>query len=114
MEKILEKIEKLKALSEPQMKKKLNRSADLSISKDSNRHRMTQEDEDEELMAQSKEFEDEQEIITHFSSSPWYIKNGAMKDYQVRGLNWMISLYMSGLNGILADEMGLGKTLQTI
>lgn len=37
-----------------------------------------------------------------------------MRDYQIRGLNWMISLYQSGLNGILADEMGLGKTLQTI
>jgi SWI/SNF-related matrix-associated actin-dependent regulator of chromatin subfamily A member 5 len=37
-----------------------------------------------------------------------------MRDYQVRGLNWMISLYQSGINGILADEMGLGKTLQTI
>jgi SNF2 family DNA or RNA helicase len=37
-----------------------------------------------------------------------------MRDYQIRGLNWLISLYQSGLNGILADEMGLGKTLQTI
>lgn len=37
-----------------------------------------------------------------------------MRDYQVRGLNWMITLYENGINGILADEMGLGKTLQTI
>jgi SNF2 family DNA or RNA helicase len=37
-----------------------------------------------------------------------------MRDYQIRGLNWMISLFQSGINGILADEMGLGKTLQTI
>ncbi len=42
------------------------------------------------------------------------IKNGEMRDYQVRGLNWMISLYQSNINGILADEMGLGKTIQTI
>ena len=72
------------------------------------------------------------------------IKSGEMRDYQVRGLNWMISLYENGINGILADEMvrynntkrfnnitrfcftfmlllfvvvfvqGLGKTLQTI
>ncbi len=33
------------------------------------------------------------------------IKNGKMRDYQVRGLNWMISLYENGINGILADEM---------
>uniref|UniRef100_A0A8C1L2Y3 SWI/SNF related, matrix associated, actin dependent regulator of chromatin, subfamily a, member 1 n=1 Tax=Cyprinus carpio TaxID=7962 RepID=A0A8C1L2Y3_CYPCA len=43
-----------------------------------------------------------------------YVKNGALRDYQIRGLNWMISLYENGINGILADEMGLGKTLQTI
>jgi len=33
------------------------------------------------------------------------IKGGEMRDYQVRGLNWMISLYENGINGILADEM---------
>lgn len=37
-----------------------------------------------------------------------------MLDYQITGLNWMISLYENNLSGILADEMGLGKTLQTI
>uniref|UniRef100_A0A8C8MEN9 SWI/SNF related, matrix associated, actin dependent regulator of chromatin, subfamily a, member 5 n=1 Tax=Oncorhynchus tshawytscha TaxID=74940 RepID=A0A8C8MEN9_ONCTS len=42
------------------------------------------------------------------------VKGGTMRDYQVRGLNWLISLYENGINGILADEMGLGKTLQTI
>lgn len=34
--------------------------------------------------------------------------------YQVKGLEWMVSLYNNNLNGILADEMGLGKTIQTI
>jgi len=33
------------------------------------------------------------------------VKGGEMRDYQVRGLNWMISLYENGINGILADEM---------
>jgi hypothetical protein len=33
------------------------------------------------------------------------IKSGEMRDYQIRGLNWMISLYEHGINGILADEM---------
>lgn len=28
-----------------------------------------------------------------------------MRDYQVRGLNWMVDLYSNGINGILADEM---------
>lgn len=52
--------------------------------------------------------------LFRFEESPSYIKGGEMRDYQVRGLNWMISLYENGINGILADEMGLGKTLQTI
>lgn len=60
--------------------------------------------------------EDESTIQTtnfRFDESPPYI-NGEMRDYQVRGLNWMISLYDNHINGILADEMGLGKTIQTI
>lgn len=39
---------------------------------------------------------------------------GRLKEYQIKGLQWMISLYNNNLNGILADEMGLGKTIQTI
>lgn len=33
------------------------------------------------------------------------VKGGPLRDYQVRGLNWLISLYENGVNGILADEM---------
>lgn len=33
---------------------------------------------------------------------------------QMKGLEWLVSLYNNHLNGILADEMGLGKTIQTI
>uniref|UniRef100_A0A4W3GPF3 SWI/SNF related BAF chromatin remodeling complex subunit ATPase 4a n=1 Tax=Callorhinchus milii TaxID=7868 RepID=A0A4W3GPF3_CALMI len=40
--------------------------------------------------------------------------NGLLKQYQVKGLEWLVSLYNNNLNGILADEMGLGKTIQTI
>ncbi|ODN00177.1 ATP-dependent helicase brm [Orchesella cincta] len=40
--------------------------------------------------------------------------NGKLKEYQIRGLEWLVSLYNNNLNGILADEMGLGKTIQTI
>ncbi|KAK4337107.1 hypothetical protein RND71_043425 [Anisodus tanguticus] len=39
---------------------------------------------------------------------------GKLKEYQVKGLEWLVSLYNNNLNGILADEMGLGKTIQTI
>ncbi|MCL4129851.1 UNVERIFIED_CONTAM: hypothetical protein GTU68_043624, partial [Idotea baltica] len=72
---------------------------------------MTEQEEDEELLAESNKGI---KVITRFEESPSYIKGGTMRDYQVRGLNWMIDLYENGINGILADEMGLGKTLQTI
>ncbi|KAI9854843.1 MAG: hypothetical protein M1824_006533, partial [Vezdaea acicularis] len=45
---------------------------------------------------------------------PNILVGGTLKEYQVKGLQWMISLYNNNLNGILADEMGLGKTIQTI
>ena len=32
-----------------------------------------------------------------------------LKEYQIKGLNWLATLYEQGINGILADEMGLGK-----
>ncbi|XP_053474412.1 probable global transcription activator SNF2L1 isoform X2 [Ictalurus furcatus] len=76
-----------------------------------NRHRRTEQEEDEELLSESREATN---ILVRFEESPSYVKNGALRDYQIRGLNWMISLYENGINGILADEMGLGKTLQTI
>jgi DNA helicase INO80 len=37
-----------------------------------------------------------------------------LKEYQLKGLNWLVNLYEQGINGILADEMGLGKTIQSI
>ncbi|KAJ5908207.1 Helicase C-terminal [Penicillium taxi] len=40
--------------------------------------------------------------------------NATLKEYQLKGLNWLVNLYEQGINGILADEMGLGKTIQSI
>lgn len=42
------------------------------------------------------------------------LTGGTLKVYQIKGVQWMISLFQNGLNGILADQMGLGKTVQTI
>jgi len=53
------------------------------------------------------------ETTTVFRESPAFI-NGELRDYQIAGLNWLVSLHENGISGILADEMGLGKTLQTI
>jgi len=45
---------------------------------------------------------------------PSMLMGGDLKEYQLAGLQWLISLYNNNLNGILADEMGLGKTIQSI
>jgi DNA helicase INO80 len=37
-----------------------------------------------------------------------------LKEYQLKGLNWLATLYEQGINGILADEMGLGKVCTSI
>ncbi len=48
------------------------------------------------------------------SMQPAMLVGGQLRQYQIEGLQWMLSLYNNNLNGILADEMGLGKTIQTI
>lgn len=45
---------------------------------------------------------------------PSLLVGGTLKEYQIKGLEWMVSLYNNKLNGLLADEMGLGKTIQAI
>jgi hypothetical protein len=34
------------------------------------------------------------------------ITGGELKDYQLKGVAWLMSLHMNGINGILADQMG--------
>lgn len=53
-------------------------------------------------------------IKEKITKQPSILVGGTLKDYQIKGLQWMVSLYNNRLNGILADEMGLGKTIQTI
>ncbi|TVY27762.1 Chromatin structure-remodeling complex subunit [Lachnellula hyalina] len=53
-------------------------------------------------------------IKEEVNAQPNMLVGGTLKEYQLKGLQWMISLYNNNLNGILADEMGLGKTIQTI
>ncbi|KAK9463217.1 SNF2 family N-terminal domain-containing protein [Lipomyces oligophaga] len=81
-----------------------------SGSNNDHRHNKTEQEEDEELLLEEEEDGSE---ATVFTESPSFI-SGTMRDYQIQGLNWLISLHENGISGILADEMGLGKTLQTI
>jgi SWI/SNF-related matrix-associated actin-dependent regulator of chromatin subfamily A member 5 len=76
----------------------------------SERRRRTEAEEDAELLKDEKHGGSAETV---FRDSPGFIQ-GTMRDYQVAGLNWLISLHENGISGILADEMGLGKTLQTI
>ncbi|TVY94025.1 ISWI chromatin-remodeling complex ATPase, partial [Lachnellula willkommii] len=77
----------------------------------SEKRRRTEAEEDAELLKDEKVGGSAETV---FRESPGFIKGGEMRDYQVSGLNWLISLHENGISGILADEMGLGKTLQTI
>ena len=40
--------------------------------------------------------------------------NGTLRNYQLTGVNYLLSLSEMNFGGILADEMGLGKTTQVI
>lgn len=44
-------------------------------------------------------------ITEHVTAQPNIMVGGKLKEYQVKGLQWMVSLYNNRLNGILADEM---------
>ncbi|KAG5356988.1 SWI/SNF-related matrix-associated actin-dependent regulator of chromatin subfamily A member 5 [Yarrowia sp. C11] len=109
---------KSKGESDPNYKKAMEQAREeLGLNKTAEkptggaRHRKTEKEEDAELMQGEEEAENSVETV--FESSPGYV-HGTLREYQVQGLNWMVSLYEHGLSGILADEMGLGKTLQTI
>ena len=39
------------------------------------------------------------------TKQPSILVGGTLKGYQLKGLQWMVSLYNNKLNGILADEM---------
>ena len=55
-------------------------------------------------------------VLCHYYiiNSKILIQQGTLKTYQLKGMNWLCSLYDQGINGILADEMGLGKTVQSL
>lgn len=77
-----------------------------SLSKRRNKKQQKQEN-SEEASDQENEAQ-----LTRLTCQPSILQGGGkLREYQLDGLNWMISLYETGINGILADEMGLGKTI---
>nr|CAB3448550.1 unnamed protein product [Digitaria exilis] len=53
-------------------------------------------------------------VSERVTKQPSLLRAGTLREYQLVGLQWMLSLYNNKLNGILADEMGLGKTVQVM
>jgi ATP-dependent helicase STH1/SNF2 len=79
---------------------------------------VVEEETSEETFGGHKSFDDPQEdkgkidyyavahrIKERVTKQPALLIGGTLKDYQVKGLQWMVSLYNNRLNGILADEM---------
>ncbi|KAH0427281.1 chromo domain-containing protein 1 [Colletotrichum camelliae] len=52
--------------------------------------------------------------MTKLEAQPDYIKNGELRSFQLRGLNFLCLNWTRANNVILADEMGLGKTVQSV
>jgi len=69
----------------------------------SKRRRLTEKEEDAQLLRTDAA---ELPPTTRLLVQPANIQ-GAMRAYQLEGLNFLISLFERGVNGILADEMGL-------
>ncbi|CAK9439280.1 uncharacterized protein LODBEIA_P34790 [Lodderomyces beijingensis] len=119
---IFRKFIDLNASKDPEFKKRV-REIDSKRSfqelskkkrKSGSRRRKTEKEEDAELLHDEENEDDKENQHTVMTESPSYVHEGKLREYQIEGLNWLISLYENRLSGILADEMGLGKTLQTI
>lgn len=53
-------------------------------------------------------------ISEKVTRQPTLLVGGTLKEYQLKGLQWMVSLYNNRLNGILADEMASVVPLQVV
>lgn len=52
--------------------------------------------------------------MSKLEEQPAYIKNGELREFQLKGLNFLALNWTRANNVILADEMGLGKTVQSV
>lgn len=112
LQKLGSKLKEAKVISrcfESDMNGPLNDSSEFTI-------------EDEDETDQAKHYMESNEkyyMMAHsiketVAEQPASLIGGKLREYQMNGLRWLLSLYNNHLNGILADEMGLGKTVQVI
>lgn len=52
--------------------------------------------------------------MTKIEKQPSYITGGQLREFQMKGLNFLALNWTRANNVVLADEMGLGKTVQTV
>lgn len=52
--------------------------------------------------------------MSKLEQQPSYIKGGQLREFQMKGLNFLALNWTRSNNVILADEMGLGKTVQSV
>lgn len=62
--------------------------------------RKSENEEDEELVAAAMGGAGDS---TRLTKQPSLLVGGTLRDYQLEGLNWLINLYDTGINGILAE-----------
>ncbi|XP_019102916.2 uncharacterized protein LOC104883506 isoform X5 [Beta vulgaris subsp. vulgaris] len=114
LQKLGSKLKEAKAAAR-QFEMEENRIATIDESSD-----IFTETEDESDQAKHyKESNEKYYLIAHsikenIAEQPAGLRGGKLREYQMNGLRWLVSLYNNHLNGILADEMGLGKTVQVI
>ncbi|XP_076907787.1 ATP-dependent helicase BRM-like isoform X2 [Bidens hawaiensis] len=78
------------------------------------RNRFTEMNAPQDSSSVSKYYTLAHAVSERVTRQPSMLRKGTLRDYQLVGLQWMLSLYNNKLNGILADEMGLGKTVQVM
>lgn len=111
MDKIVTNIHKMMKSVVPMLNSvKINDDDDKNDEGDDNSEELDFEKTNSEFW--SKHVENMNSSSSH--SKTRFIDSGLLRDYQVGGVEWLLSLHAHGLNGILADEMGLGKTLQVL
>ncbi|KAG6666529.1 hypothetical protein CIPAW_01G036800 [Carya illinoinensis] len=84
-----------------------NKKAKRAVAAMLTRSHEAKQAEDVNLTEEERVEKEQQELVP-------LLTGGKLKQYQIKGVKWLISLWQNGLNGILADQMGLGKTIQTI
>ncbi|XBW38073.1 hypothetical protein QEN19_003660 [Hanseniaspora menglaensis] len=112
--------QKFKKQSNKKHQRKTERQEDKDLLESDNEKELennnNEEEANDEFYLEEKIAEEvlDHEVNGFFTETPNFIQGTSLRDYQIKGLNWMIQLHTTNLSGILADEMGLGKTLQSV